>query len=41
MMMSFICSCRTKVGAELHMSLEEGAYHKRLFGGPITNDTKK
>ena len=34
MMMSFICSCRNKIGAELHIYLEEGTYHKRLFGGP-------
>jgi hypothetical protein len=29
MMMSFICSCRNKkIGAELHIYLEEGTYHK-------------
>jgi hypothetical protein len=32
--MSFICSCRNKkIGAELHIYLEEGTYHKRLFRG--------
>jgi hypothetical protein len=31
MMMCFICSCRNKIGAELHMYIEEGTYHKRLF----------
>jgi hypothetical protein len=43
MMMSLICSCRNKiiVGAELHISLEEGTYHQRLFRGPSTNDMKK
>jgi len=41
MMMSFICSCRNKIGAELHIHLEEGTYHKRLFRGPSTNDMKK
>jgi hypothetical protein len=41
MMMSFICSCRNKIGAELHIYLEEGTYHKRLFRGPSTNDMKK
>jgi hypothetical protein len=42
MMMSFICSCRNKKkGAELHIYLEEGTYHKRLFRGPNTNDMKK
>jgi hypothetical protein len=42
MMMSFICSCRNKkIGAELHIYLEEGTYHKRLFRGPNTNDMKK
>jgi hypothetical protein len=24
MMMSFVCSCRNKIGAELHIHLEEG-----------------
>ena len=33
MMMSFICSYRNKIGAELHIYLENGAYHKRLFRG--------
>jgi hypothetical protein len=33
-MMSFICSCRNKIGAELHIYLQEGTYHKRLFRGP-------
>jgi hypothetical protein len=41
MMMSFICFCRNKIGAELHTYLEEGTYHKRLFTGPNTNDLKK
>ena len=41
MMMSFICSCRNKIGAELHIYLEEGAYHKSLLRGPSTNDMKK
>jgi hypothetical protein len=41
MMMPFICSCRNKIGAELHIYLEEGTYHKRLFRGPITNDMKQ
>ena len=29
-----------KIGAELHMYLEEGTYHVRLFKGPNTNDMK-
>jgi hypothetical protein len=37
-MMSFICPCRNKIEAELHIYREEGMYHKRLFRGPITND---
>ena len=42
MMMSFICSCRNKKeDLELHIYLEEGTYHKRLFRGPSTNDMKK
>ena len=41
MMMSIICSCRNKIGAELHVYLEEGTYHKRLFRGTSTNDMKK
>jgi hypothetical protein len=42
MMMSFICSCRNKKkGAELHIYLEEGTYHTRLFRGPSTNGMKK
>ncbi len=42
MMMSFICSCRIKkIGAKLHIYLQEGTYHKRLFRGPSTNDMKK
>jgi hypothetical protein len=41
MMMYFICSCRNKLGAELHIYLEQGTYHKRLFRGPSTNDMKK
>jgi hypothetical protein len=35
---------KQKIGAELHVYLEEGTYHRRLFRGPITdcdNDTKK
>jgi hypothetical protein len=32
---------KQKIGAELHMYLEEGTYHKRLFRGPSTNDMKK
>jgi hypothetical protein len=38
MMMSFICSYRNKVGAKLHIYLEEGTYPKRLFRGTSTND---
>jgi hypothetical protein len=34
MMMFFICCCRNKIGTELHIYLEEGTYHKRLFRGP-------
>ena len=30
-----------KRGAELHIYLEEGTYHKRLFRGSYTNDMKK
>ena len=41
LMMSFICSFRNKIGAELHIYLEEDTYHKRLFRGPSTNDMKK
>jgi hypothetical protein len=41
MMMSFIYSCRNKIGTGLHIYLEEGTYHKRLFRGPSTNDMKK
>jgi hypothetical protein len=41
MMMSFICSCRNKIGDELHIYLEEGTYHERLFRGPNTNDIMK
>jgi hypothetical protein len=42
MMMSFIRSCRNKkLRAELHIYLEEGTYHTRLFRGPNTNDVKK
>ena len=37
----FYCSCRNKIGAELHTYLEEGTYRKRLFRGPSTNDMKK
>jgi hypothetical protein len=32
---------KRKIGAELHIYLEEGTYHKRLFRGPNTNDVKK
>jgi hypothetical protein len=32
---------KQKRGAELHIYLEEGTYHKRLFRGPSTNDMKK
>jgi hypothetical protein len=42
MMMSFLfVLAETKKGAELHIYLEEGTYHKRLFRGPNTNDMKK
>jgi hypothetical protein len=32
---------KQKIGAELHIYLEEGTYHTRLFRGPNTNDMKK
>jgi hypothetical protein len=32
---------KQNIGAELHIYLEEGTYHKRLFRGPNTNDMKK
>jgi hypothetical protein len=32
---------KQKKGAELHIYLEEGTYHERLFRGPNTNDMKK
>jgi hypothetical protein len=32
---------KQKIGAELHIYLKEGTYHKRLFRGPNTNDMKK
>ena len=32
---------KQKIGAELHIYLEEGTYHKRLFRGRNTNDMKK
>jgi hypothetical protein len=32
---------KQKTGAEFHIYLEEGTYHKRLFRGPNTNDMKK
>ena len=32
---------KQKIGAKLHIYLEEGTYHKRLFRGPSTNDMKK
>ena len=35
-MMSF--TYRNKIGAELHIYLEEGTYHKRLFRGHIYTD---
>ena len=41
MMMSFICSCCNKIGAEFHIYLEEGTSHKRLFRGTSTDDMKK
>jgi hypothetical protein len=41
MMMSCICSCRNKIGAELHIYLQEGSYRKRLFRGSGTNYLKK
>ena len=31
---------KQKIGAELHVYLEEGTYHKRLFRGTNTNDMK-
>ena len=32
---------KQKLEAELHIYLEEGTYHKRLFRGPNTKDMKK
>ena len=32
---------KQKIGAELHIYLEGGTYHKRLFRGPNSNDMKK
>ena len=32
---------KQKRGAELHIYLTEGTYHKRLFRGPNTHDMKK
>ena len=32
---------KQKIGPKLHMYLEEGTYHTRLFRGPSTNDMKK
>jgi hypothetical protein len=32
---------KQKIGAKLHIYLEEGTYHTRLFRGPSTNDMKK
>jgi len=32
---------KQKIGAELHIYLQEGTYHKRMFRGPNTNDMKK
>jgi hypothetical protein len=42
MMMSLICSTlpKQKIGAKLHIYLQEGTYHARLFRGPSTNDMK-
>jgi hypothetical protein len=31
---------KQKIGAELHIYLEEGTYRKMLFRGPNTNDMK-
>jgi hypothetical protein len=31
---------KQKIGANPHIYLWEGTYHKRLFRGPITNDMK-
>jgi hypothetical protein len=31
---------KRKIGAKLHVYLEEGTHHKRLFRGPSTNDMK-
>jgi hypothetical protein len=33
MMMSFSCSCRNKIGAELHIYLEEGVYYCSTYYG--------
>ena len=32
---------KQKIGDKVHIYLEEGTYHKRLFRGPNTNDMKK
>jgi len=32
---------KQKRGAELHIYLKEGTYHKRLFRGPNTNDMRE
>ena len=32
---------KQKIGAKVHIYLEEGTHHKRLFRGPDTNDMKK
>jgi hypothetical protein len=37
----FYLFLQKQIGAELHIYLEEGTYHKRLFGGLSTNDMKK
>jgi hypothetical protein len=37
----FYLFLQKQIGAELHIYLEEGTYHERLFGGPSTNDMKK
>jgi hypothetical protein len=40
MIMSFFGLTETKIEAELHIYLQEGTYHTRLFRGPSTNDMK-
>ena len=34
-MMSFICSCRNKIGVDLHIYLEEDTHHKRKDPGGL------